>query len=157
MPVATFLITGVSCVSLFAATQQAGWVCVFTHLRIIRIVFLPGAHLRPKGPIAVSWAPQPTKRQQQQQHARENILPKWAMRKIRAWISLVSSETVHSDRYECPSSGLGGQGSVCFLSEDLGSFMTCFLCFWWHLDICALLCRLSRSVFVNFFLKPVEH
>ena len=39
---------------LFAATQQAAAVCVFTHLRIIRILFLPGAHLRPKGPIAVS-------------------------------------------------------------------------------------------------------
>ena len=97
----------------FCATQQAAPVCVFTHLRIIRIVFLPGAHLRPKGPIAVSWARQPTKRQR----AGENILPKWAMRKIRAWISLVSSESVHSDRYECPSSGLGGRGASAFCQK----------------------------------------
>ena len=98
------------CNAFCPPTQRAS-VCVFTDLRIIRIVFLPRkAHLRPKGPIAVSWARQPTKRQR----AGENILPKWAMREIRAWISLVSSETVHPDRYECPSSGLGGRGASAF-------------------------------------------
>ena len=86
--------------------------CVFspTCVSSVSCSFPAKAHLRPKGPIAVSWARQPTKRQP----AGENILPKWAMRKIRAWISLVSSETVHSDRYECPSSGLGGRGASAF-------------------------------------------
>ena len=163
LPVATFLITGVSCVSLFGklfahppSTQRAASVCVFTGLRIIRIVFLPRkAHLRPKGPIAVSWALQPTKRQ----HAGENILPKWAMRKIRAWISLVSSETVHPDRYECPSSGLGGRGASAFCRK-MGicyGLLFMFLMTSWYLCIVV---QNFQKCFLSIFcpcLKQAEH
>ena len=56
----------------------------------------------------------------QRRRAGENILPKWAMREIRAWISLVSSETVHPDRYKCPSRWEGARERLL----SVRSFMT---------------------------------
>ena len=103
--------------NVFVATQWAAGVCVFTEVRIIQIVFLhrptpetPEADHRIVSPSACA----------KRRRARENILPKWAMREIRAWISLVSSETVHPDRYKCPSRWEGARERL----FSVGSFMT---------------------------------
>ena len=103
--------------NVFVATQWAAGVCVFTEVRIIQIVFLhrptpetPEADHRIVSSSACA----------KRRRARENILPKWAMREIRAWISLVSSETVHPDRYKCPSRWEGARERLL----SVGSFMT---------------------------------
>ena len=103
--------------NVFVATQWAAGVCVFTEVRIIQIVFLhrptpetPEADHRIVSPSVCA----------QRRRAGENILPKWAMREIRAWISLVSSETVHPDRYKCPSRWEGARERLL----SVGSFLT---------------------------------